>query len=258
MSVTSEVRAILCRDAQCVIGPGSPRDVWNLIDWFGPAIEQTHSPIATTGEYRFLPDGRGRLKLPILLNEVKLAHVALHELAHYATEERPVGLTTELSPAALALSERDAEDFADAFLLPKEVIDQVKSMADAYDLADDFGIPLERIERRKETLKRLERVIVSEPPPWSAWHHYRVELHRHPVLNRFRLVPMSAHCVPLEIPVAPRMYVPTLRAIHWDLLALRLHEFQHKHHAGAKVEIECAGMMFQELVPLRTRTRKRG
>jgi hypothetical protein len=253
VSETTEVRAYLLRRATGVVGPGSPRDIWNLGEFFGGAIQQLHNPLAEEGAYDFLPDGRAEITLPALLHERRLANIALHEYGHYVSEERPVGESDPLTERARLRSEREADEFADAFVLPREVIEALHCMADAYELAEDFGIPLDWIERRRDTLRGVSQLHITEPPGWSAWPHYRVEHLRHPTVPRFRLIPTSPYAVPLEIPFSPRMYTPTLKALHWDLLALRLHEFHHKHHAGAYVQVEEAGMLLAELLPPRIR-----
>jgi len=258
MAGLSQVRAYLLRRALGTVGPGAVQDIVDLFGFLGDAVKFGHSKEPNEmGQYYFLPDGRAWVMLPNLANERVLWQKGLHELGHYLCEERPVGDTGELSGAAALLSEQDADDFADAFLLPEDVMDAISCMADAYDLAEEYGISLERIERRREYLQRYGGAELSGPPLWSAWKHYRVGYLRHPGLSRFVLEPVTEHAARLEIAAAPGMYAPTLRAIHWDLASLRLHEFLFKHRADGECSpVECAGMFFEELLPPKRKRRR--
>lgn len=186
------------------------------------------------------PDGGSRIVLPLLRDEQVEGLVELHEQAHAVCQmpfPRPPHIHTlrasirELSFRDLwkQMRETEAGQFVLATLLPAHLVRELRSDSDCQDVLEVTGLDRDTLQRRLGQVRGWDPELPGDPPPWSAWRHYRLEWVASPVCPRICAVPHHRLSPILEFPTPPEAWPAVLRRLAAELAALTETEFRLKY-----------------------------
>ena len=242
MSQFAETRAVLLRWAIGRSGFVGAQEMDEITEWFGDFLTCLTSPLVATGAYDRRPDGGARLTLPTRITDTQRVQLSAHELGHALLDLPPAERSRDKTsrrrlPKGLAQQLQHADEteclvFADALRLPRGLMRRYLSgeHPDWGNLMEDSGCARLEIERRAEWMRGHPAPRLRTPPPWSAWHCYRLARQAASLISAVVLVPLQAGANEIVIPYrGEREFRALYRSLRGSLAALRPHEFRAKY-----------------------------